>query len=265
MFLFCKSKAASFLERGATSSGINLHVGSFLSGNFVDLCIVISVAWWTSIGISWSSIESPVAIEISSFLDCGCECGRLRCQKHHLLIEGAIEIVAEGKHLGNIINSGTADMLAPFLEPFIELAVPHFACVHLGNGLYLCLGWYELFLKGRFEISPWSVIGRCVHQGSGHEITCPFSGLCFLLKVGEGCGNLLICGCIDGLVNGAVVCCFYLFNFLCRGVALALMVVAARRTTLPPSLIRSYSLVRLIFAAVGRTFSLSLNPLTAGV
>ena len=61
------------------------------------------------------------------------------------------------------------------------------------------------------------------------------------------------------------VCYFYLLNLLCRGVALALMFVAARRTTLPPSLIRSYSLVRLIFAAVGRTFSLSLNPLTPGV
>ena len=60
-------------------------------------------------------------------------------------------------------------------------------------------------------------------------------------------------------------CYFYLLNLLCRGVALALMVVAARRATLPPSLIRSYSLVRLIFAAVGWTFSLSLNPLTAGV
>ena len=60
-------------------------------------------------------------------------------------------------------------------------------------------------------------------------------------------------------------CYFYLLNFLCRGVALALMFVAARRATLPPSLIRSYSLVRLIFAAVRRTFSLSLNPLTAGV
>ena len=57
----------------------------------------------------------------------------------------------------------------------------------------------------------------------------------------------------------------YLLNLLCRVVALALMFVAARRATLPPSLIRSYSLVRLIFAAVGRTFSLSLNPLTAGV
>ena len=61
------------------------------------------------------------------------------------------------------------------------------------------------------------------------------------------------------------ICYFYLFNLLCRGVALALMVVAARRATLPPSLIRSYSLVRLIFAAVGWTFCLSLNPLTAGV
>ena len=60
-------------------------------------------------------------------------------------------------------------------------------------------------------------------------------------------------------------CSFYLLNLLCRGVALALMFVAARRATLPPSLIRSYSLVRLIFAAVGWTFSLSLNPLTAGV
>ena len=58
-------------------------------------------------------------------------------------------------------------------------------------------------------------------------------------------------------------CYFYLLNFLCRGIALALMFVAAQHVTLHPSLIRSYSLVRLIFAAVGQTFSLSLNPLTA--
>jgi hypothetical protein len=56
-----------------------------------------------------------------------------------------------------------------------------------------------------------------------------------------------------------------LLSFLCRGIALALIFVAARRATLHPSLFRSYRLVRLIFAAVGQTFSLSLNPLTAGV
>ena len=38
------------------------------------------------------------------------------------------------------------------------------------------------------------------------------------------------------------------------------MFVAARRATWPPSLFSSCGLVRLIFAAVGRTFSLSLNP-----
>ena len=105
------------------------------------------MGWWTFIEISWSSVKSPVAIEISSFLDCSYECSELRSQKHHLLIEGAVEIVVEGKHLGNIINFGMAGMLAPFLILLIELLVPHLACVHLSNCLYLCLGWYELFLK----------------------------------------------------------------------------------------------------------------------
>jgi hypothetical protein len=43
------------------------------------------------------------------------------------------------------------------------------------------------------------------------------------------------------------------------------MFVAAQCTTLLPFLYRSYSLVRLILAVVGQTFSLSLNPLTADV
>jgi hypothetical protein len=60
-------------------------------------------------------------------------------------------------------------------------------------------------------------------------------------------------------------CYFYFTVSLCWGVALALMFVAAQRATLPPSLFRSCGLVRLIFAAVGRTFSLSLNPSTAGM
>ena len=60
-------------------------------------------------------------------------------------------------------------------------------------------------------------------------------------------------------------CYFYLLNFLYRGIALALIFVAAQCAILPPSLISSYSLVRLIFAAVGWTFSLSLNFLTASV
>ena len=52
MFPFYEGKAALFLEKGATSGGINLRIWSFLSGDFVDLCIIISMVWWTSIGIS---------------------------------------------------------------------------------------------------------------------------------------------------------------------------------------------------------------------
>ena len=147
MFSFHESKAALFPKRGASSSGIDLCIRSFLSGDFMDSCIVISMAWWTFIEISWSSVKLPVAIEISSFLDCSYECSGLRSQKHHLLIEGTVEIVVEGKHLGNIIDFGTAGVLASFLVLLVELSVPHFACMHLGNCLYLCLRWYELFLK----------------------------------------------------------------------------------------------------------------------
>ena len=105
----------------------------------MDVGIAISTAWWTSIGISWSCIELPVAIEVSSFFDRGCKCGGLRGQKHHLLIEGAVEIVVEGKHLGNVIDVSTLGVLAPFLEPFIEFPVCHFAGMHLSDCLYLCL------------------------------------------------------------------------------------------------------------------------------
>ena len=140
VFPFCEGEAALFLERGATSSGVNFCIWSLLSGDFMDLCIVISAAWWTSIRISWSCIKSPVTIEISSFLDHSCECGRLRCQKHHLLVEGTIEIVTEGKHLGSIIDVRSLGMLALFLEPFIEISIPQSAGIHLGNCLYLCLG-----------------------------------------------------------------------------------------------------------------------------
>ena len=78
MLPFCKGKTASFLERGPSAGGINLCVWSFLSGDFADSGIAISAAWWTSIGISWSCIKSPIAIEVSSFFDCGCKCGGLR-------------------------------------------------------------------------------------------------------------------------------------------------------------------------------------------
>ena len=182
MFPLHKGKTASFLEWGATLGGVDFCIWSFLSGDFTDSGVVISVAWWTSIGISWSCIKSPVTIKISSFLDRGCEHGRLRCQKHHLLIEGAVEIVAEGKHLGSIIDMGPLGMLAPFLVPLVELLVPCLAGIHLGNCLYLCLRGYELFLKNRFEIGPCSVVCWGVAQGGGHEVACPFSGLCSFLK-----------------------------------------------------------------------------------
>ena len=154
MFPFGKGKAASFLKRGTSTGGIDLCIQSFLSGDFTDSGIAISAAWWTSIGISWSHVKSPVTIEVSSFFDHGCEHSGLRSQKCHLLIEGTIEIVAEGKHLGSIVNTRSSGMLAPFLVPLIEFLVPHLAGIHLGNCLYLCFGGYELFLKSHFEIGP---------------------------------------------------------------------------------------------------------------
>ena len=144
-------------------------------------------------------------IEISSFLNHSCECGRLRSQKHHLLVEGTIEVIVEGKHLGSIIYFGTVGMLAPFLEPLVGFPISHLACVHLGDGLYLCLGWYKLFLEGHFEIGPWSVVRRCVAQGSGHEIVCPFASLCSLFEMCEGSCDLLIGIGVDALVNAILV------------------------------------------------------------
>ena len=205
MFPFGKGRVALFLKRGSSAGGINLCIRSFLSGDFTDLSIAISAVWWTSIGISWSCVKSPVAIEVSSFFDCGRKCSGLRRQKHHLLIEGAIEIVAEGKHLGHIINLGSTGMLAPFLVPFVELSVPHLAGIHLGNCLYLCLRGYELFLEGRFKIGPCSVVDRVLAQDGGHEVTCPFSGLCFLFEMSEGRGDLRIVCCVDGCINVVVV------------------------------------------------------------
>ena len=76
-------------------------------------------------------------------------------------------------------------VLAPFLEPFIEFLVCHLAGIYLGDCLYLCLGGYELFLKGHFEGGPYSVVCRGLAQGSGHKVACPFSSLCTLFKVGE--------------------------------------------------------------------------------
>ena len=111
----------------------------------------------------------------------------------------------EGKHLGSIINTRSSGVLAPFLVPLIELLVPHFTGVHLGNGLYLCFGGYELFLKGCFEIGPCSIVDRVLTQGGGHEVACPFSGLCSLFEVGKGRGNLHIVGCVDGCINVVVV------------------------------------------------------------
>ena len=205
MFSFSKGKAALFLERGTSAGGIDLCIWSFLSGDFVDSGIVISVAWWTSIGISWSCVKLPVTIEISSLFDHGHQSSGLGSQKRHLLIEGTIEIVAEGKHLGSIIDTRLSGMLAPFLVPLIELSVPHLAGIHLGNCLYLCFGGYELFLEGCFEIGPCSVVHRVLAQGGGHEVTCPFSGLCSLFEVGEGRGDLRIVCCVDGCINVVVV------------------------------------------------------------
>ena len=202
---FHEGKMSAFLERGASADNIYLRIWSFLSGDFMDSGIVISVAWWAFIGISWSRIKSPIAIKVSSFFDCGCKCSGLRSQKSHLLIEGAVEIVVEGKHLGSIIDVRSSGVLAPFLVPLIELSVPHLAGVHLGNGLYLCFRGYELLLKGCLKISPCSVVDRVLAQGSGHEVACPFSGLCSLFEVGEGRGNLCTVSCVDGHINVVVV------------------------------------------------------------
>ena len=205
MLPFCKGKTALFLERGAPAGGVNLCIRGFLSGDFVDSSIVISAAWWTPIGISWSCIKSPIAIEVSSFFDRGCKCSGLRGQKSHFLIEGAIEIVAEGKHLGSIVDMRSSSMLAPLLVPLIEFLVPYLAGVHLGNGLYLCFRGYELLLEGCLEIGPCSIVDRVLAQGSGHEVACPFSGLCSLFEVGEGRSDLHTVGCVDGHINVVVV------------------------------------------------------------
>ena len=111
----------------------------------------------------------------------------------------------EGEHLGCIINVRSSGMLAPFLVPLIEFSVPHLAGVHLGNGLYLCLGGYELLLEGCLKIGPCSIVNRVLAQGGGHEVTCPFSGLCPLFEVGEGRGDLRTVGCVDGHINVIVV------------------------------------------------------------
>ena len=78
MLSFRKGKMASFLERGPSVGGVNLCIWSFLSGDFSDSGIIISTVWWTSIGISWSCVKSPIAIKVSSFFDCGCKCSGLR-------------------------------------------------------------------------------------------------------------------------------------------------------------------------------------------
>ena len=111
----------------------------------------------------------------------------------------------EGKHLGSIIDVRSSGVLAPFLVPFIELLVPHLTGVHLGNGLYLCFGGYELFLEGCLEIGPRSVVDGVLAQGGGHEVACPFSSLCSLFEVGEGHGDLRTVSCVDGCINVVVV------------------------------------------------------------
>ena len=205
VFPFREGKMSSFLERGASAGGVNLRIRSFLSGDFVDSGIVISAAWWTSIGISWSCVKPPITIEVSGFFSHSCKGSGLRGQKSHLLIEGAVEIVVEGKHLGSIIDLRLSGMLAPFLVPLIEFSVPHLAGVHLGNGLYLRFGGYELLLESCLEIGPCFIVDRVLAQGGGHEVACPFFGLCSLFEVGEGRGDLCTVGCVDGRINVVVV------------------------------------------------------------
>ena len=56
-----------------------------------------------------------------------------------------------------------------------------------------------------FEGSLCSVVCRVLAQGGGHEVACPFSGLCSLFEVSEGCSDLHIVDCVDGHVNVVVV------------------------------------------------------------
>ena len=58
---------------------------------------------------------------------------------------------------------------------------------------------------------------------------------------------------------------FLLYCFIVLRRRLSTNVCGSTTRHLPPSLFRSCGLVRLIFGAVRRTFSFSLNPLTAGV
>jgi hypothetical protein len=73
MFPFCKGKVALFLKFTLALGGIDLCIWRFFSGNFLDPSIWITT-WALRVfrEITRPSIEVPVSIEISDFLNKCC-------------------------------------------------------------------------------------------------------------------------------------------------------------------------------------------------
>jgi hypothetical protein len=70
MLPLCEGKVASSFEFTLALGGIDLCIQRFFSGNFSDSSIQIMVWTLRSFGeVARSSIEAPVLIKISSFVD----------------------------------------------------------------------------------------------------------------------------------------------------------------------------------------------------
>ena len=124
----------------------------------------------------------------------------------------------------------------------------------------------------------WAQVSRFEHmmireqRGDSGHLHCQHAHTGWVEATWWACNSQLGCGYQERHQwrtvaddKGHKNCYFYFTVLLCWGVALALIFVAARCATLPTSLFRSCGLVRLIFAAVERNFSLSLNPSIAGM
>jgi hypothetical protein len=88
MLSFCKGKAALFFKFARTLGGVNFCIGRFFSANFLDLSIWILV-WALRFfeEVTRSSIEAPVSIEISSFINECHQCDGLGHDLDNLLVE----------------------------------------------------------------------------------------------------------------------------------------------------------------------------------
>jgi len=102
-------------------------------------------------------------------------------------VQGSVQQLSEGIHLGILIDVCSACMGGPLLVPFIEGMVPLVEGVHDTVQFQNRLGWDEMIREVFLERPPQSVVDHYLVQGFLGSVSSPLCSWRSQLEVCQGC------------------------------------------------------------------------------